>query len=76
MTRMTGTIFGQGFVKGQLNVLQRQLERRFGSLSPAVLEKLATWPAERLPELADQLLTAKSLRELGLEESVAAETTT
>jgi hypothetical protein len=72
-TRMLGTTF---FQQGQWSVIQQQLEHRFGPLSPTVLEKLASWPVERLRELANQLLTAKSLRELGLEDPAPEETQT
>ncbi|MFM7204837.1 MAG: Rpn family recombination-promoting nuclease/putative transposase [Myxococcota bacterium] len=62
----------RGEAKGEVNgirrTLARQLERKFGLLSPAVLARLgAISPLERLDALAEQVLTASSLRELGLE---------
>jgi hypothetical protein len=69
--QMTGTIFGQGMVQGQRELLRDLLEQRFGPLSPQVSERLAEWPSERLRELGKALLTAKSLQELGLENANA-----
>ena len=67
--RMIGqTSYEKGVEKGQRALLQRQLERKFGPLNPATQERLGSWPAERLAELGDALLTAQSLRELGLED--------
>ncbi len=62
------TSFEKGMEKGQRTLLQRQLERRFGRLSPTALERLAAWPGERLGDLAEAFVTAASLKELGLEE--------
>jgi hypothetical protein len=64
---MTGTIFGQGMAQGQRDLIREMLDQRFGPLSPQVLERLTSWPPERLRELGKALLTAKSLQELGLE---------
>jgi hypothetical protein len=58
----------QGEMRGQRRVLRIQLEKRFGPLTPAVQQRLEEWPPERLPELAEAVLEASSLRELGLEE--------
>jgi hypothetical protein len=58
----------KGMEKGQRALLQRQLERRFGRLSPVALERLTSWPGEQLGDLAEALLTAASLKELGLED--------
>jgi hypothetical protein len=58
----------KGIEKGYCQLLQEQMEERFGSLSPAVLERLQQLPTERLSELGRALLRAQSLRELGLEE--------
>ena len=65
---MAVTSFEKGMEKGQRTLLQRQLERRFGRLSPTALERLAAWPGERLGDLAEAFVTAASLKELGLEE--------
>ncbi|HTU22940.1 MAG TPA: DUF4351 domain-containing protein [Gemmataceae bacterium] len=58
----------KGIEKGYRQLLQEQLAEQFGSLSPAVLERVQQLPAERLSALARALLRAQSLRELGLEE--------
>lgn len=65
---VNATWFEQGVEKGWRQVLQKQLEKRFGSLSEAVRERLRQLPAERLSPLAEELLRAESLRELGLED--------
>jgi hypothetical protein len=54
--------------QGARKILERLLQRRFGPLSDEVRERLASLPAERLEELADAILEAKSLKELGLED--------
>jgi hypothetical protein len=56
----------QGEVKGKRNLLRRQLEKKFGPLSPEAIHRLDSWPAERLEEVADKILDARSLDELGL----------
>jgi len=58
----------KGMEKGQRALLRRWLERRFSPLSEEVLQRLDSWPSERLPELGDAVLTASSLQELGLED--------
>jgi hypothetical protein len=73
---MTSTWFDQGLERGlergleqgQKRLLQRQLETRFGKLSPPVEARLKDWPADRLEELGLALMRAQSLRDLGLEE--------
>jgi hypothetical protein len=57
-----------GIEKGKRELLSRQLEVRFGLLSAAVRERLASWEAARLDQLAADLLRAGSLRDLGLED--------
>jgi hypothetical protein len=58
----------RGVQKGQRELLHEQLETRFGPLSPAAQARLASWPAERLPDLGRALLSAASLQQLGLED--------
>jgi hypothetical protein len=58
----------KGLVQGQRRLLRRQLEKRFGALSPTVLARIESWPAERLEEAGLLLLDARSLEELGLGE--------
>lgn len=57
----------KGEEKGQRKLLRDQLEARFGALKDSALKKLENWPADKLPQLGKALLTAKSLKELGLE---------
>ncbi len=60
--------FERGVDQGRREVLRELLEDRFGPLSPSVRERLQQWPADRLPELRRAVVTAQSLRDLGLEE--------
>jgi hypothetical protein len=63
-------VLGQtSYEKGQSYLLRRQLERLFGPLSETARLRLESWPADRLLELGEKLLTAKSLAELGLEDA-------
>ena len=65
---MAITTFEKGLQRGQRMMLQKQLEARFGPLSPGTLERLESLSTERLEALALALLTARSLRELALED--------
>jgi hypothetical protein len=72
---MAQTIYDKGYEKGEAKgyermrtLLQRQFEQRFGPLSEPARERLAAWPAEKLPELGEAFVTAQSLKELGLED--------
>lgn len=56
----------EGRLEGQRDLLREQLEERFGPLPSEVLDRLQTWPADRLSELGRALLSAASLDELGL----------
>ena len=47
---------------------KKQLEARFGPLSPSARERLDSLGPERLEALALELLKAQSLQELGLED--------
>jgi flagellar biosynthesis/type III secretory pathway protein FliH len=58
----------QGLQRGQWTTLQKQLEARFGALSPGAQQRLEGLDSERLAALALALLKAQSLRELGLED--------
>jgi hypothetical protein len=48
--------------------LKKQLEARFGPLSPSAQERFESLSPERLEALAPELLDAQSLQELGLED--------
>lgn len=62
------TSYEKGMQHGQLKLLQRQLEHRFGPLDESVLAKLTALPPDKLTDIGEQLLTAQSLQELGLED--------
>jgi hypothetical protein len=67
---MAETTFERGFERGELEgqrkLLRRQLENRFGPLSEAAVARLMELSPKRLLKLGDAVLTAKSLKELGL----------
>ena len=66
---MTTTWYEQGVEKGRRSYVKFLLENRFGPLGPRALEKLESWPDERLEELGRALLRGQpSLKELGLED--------
>jgi hypothetical protein len=56
------------FEKGQLHMVFLMLQKRFGPLSEAVRQRIETLSNAQFEALTDALLTAASLRELGLEE--------
>lgn len=55
-----------GHLLGRRDVVRDQLEARFGPLPPEVALKVAVLPHERLKEVSIAILTAQSLKELGL----------
>ena len=57
----------EGARKDRCEVLQMQIESRFGPLSPQLRERIESLPAERLRELLLALVKAQCLDELGLE---------
>lgn len=58
----------RGELNGQRRTLARLLARKFGTLSPKILARLdSISKPERLDELTELVLTATSLKELGLE---------
>jgi Domain of unknown function (DUF4351) len=61
------TSFEQGQLVGQQELLRQQLANRFGPLNEEVSKRLQSCSEEQLLELANKILTASSLRELGLE---------
>ncbi len=54
--------------KGQREMLQTMLEKKFGSLSETARQRLASVPPDKLTEMAVAVMSASSLRDLGLEE--------
>ena len=53
-----------GIRKGELAVLRRQLERRFGKLTPEAIERLERADVDQLLEWSDRVLTAAKLDEV------------
>jgi Domain of unknown function (DUF4351) len=62
------TSFEKGEQAGLRKMLQKQLQARFGPLSPRAHERLESLSPDRLEELTLALLKAQSLQELGLED--------
>jgi hypothetical protein len=54
----------EGRQEGELTILRRQIEKRFGALPAWATEKLAALPASELKDLSERVLDAKSLEEL------------
>lgn len=65
---MVKTWSEMGREDGQRQLLLKQLEKRFPPLSKKVRRRLEKWPAEKLVELGEALVTAQTLKELGLED--------
>jgi hypothetical protein len=61
--------YEEGERKGQQKLLRELLAQRFGALSEQAIKHLEDLTEEQLVELGKKLLTASSLRELGLEPS-------
>jgi predicted transposase YdaD len=57
----------QGRQEGQRELLTAQLEARFGRLSKPVRQRLQSLSGRDLAQLGRAILTASSLRDLGLE---------
>jgi len=64
---MWTTFHEKGRVEGQRALIVIQLESRFGPLSPETMARVEQLNSDQLTEMARQLLTARSLKELGLE---------
>jgi hypothetical protein len=58
------------YEKGQTVLLQRMLQNRFGPLSAEAKRRLQAMSSGRLERLADDLPTADSLAQLGLEDEI------
>jgi len=65
---MTTPWHERGREEGERRILERLLQKRFGPLNSELRKRLTSVPADRLEELADAILDAKSLKELGLED--------
>jgi hypothetical protein len=62
------TTYEKGAAAALRRMLELQLTKRFGSLTPSVRERLQALPAERLDELLLAFVDAQSLQDLGLED--------
>ena len=58
------SILGPAFQRGELTILRRQFEKRFGPLPAWAEERLANWAARDLEELGVRMLDAQSLEDL------------
>jgi hypothetical protein len=54
----------EGLQAGELTVLRRLIEKRFGALPSWAFEKLAAMPASELETLSERVLDARSVDEL------------
>jgi hypothetical protein len=59
-----GPLFKKGVQEGELAILRRLIEKRFGPLPGWASERLAALPACDLEDLSERLLDAKSVEEL------------
>lgn len=58
----------RGLVAGQRKTILVVLENRFGPLDESVIARVNDWPAGQLDELTKNILTANSLKDLGLQD--------
>ena len=65
---MIKTIYEEGMEKTQRRYIERALLRHFKTLSNAVRQRIAAYPAEKLDDLFDMAVDAPSLKDLGLED--------
>jgi hypothetical protein len=65
--KMVMTSYDKERLKAMRALLQRQLEKQFGPLSDKTLARLAALSEDRLFQVGEKLLTAESLKELGLD---------
>ena len=63
-----GPVFKKGLLEGrqegELTILRRLIEKRFGPLPGWASDKLAALPASELEDLSERVLDAKSVEEL------------
>jgi hypothetical protein len=62
------TTYERGIVQGQRQTALKQLEVKFGPLSPEVRQRVEALTSEQLTQLSVDLLEAESLKELHLED--------
>jgi hypothetical protein len=63
---MESTFEKSGRIKEKRDIVRKLVEKKFPPLPPAVVQKLDTLSAERLDDIILAILTAQSLKELGL----------
>jgi predicted transposase/invertase (TIGR01784 family) len=56
----------EGMLNGSRRIVLRQIERRFGTLPEQMKARINALSSQELEKVADQILTANSLQELGL----------
>jgi hypothetical protein len=62
------TTYERGYLQGHRDVVFWTLEARFGSVTPAVKQRVEALSLEELRRLGVDLLKAQSLAELGLKD--------
>jgi hypothetical protein len=65
---MVKTWSEEGREEGKRDLVLKQLKARFPDLSPTAQQRVKEWPVEKVEEVGIALLTARSLRDLGLED--------
>lgn len=66
---MATTWYEEGLEKGERKMVERAIVRRFGAIGDELRSRLDDWPADRLDELLDAVIDAKSIDELPLASS-------
>ncbi len=65
---MAETTYEKGMQRGSRKTLEKQLEDRFSPLTGSAKERLEGMESDGLAALTLELLTAQSLKELGMED--------
>jgi hypothetical protein len=63
---MNQTVYEQGIEKGQMRLVERLLEKRFGAVTPQAREYVEKLSSDELVQLAMRIPAASSTAELGL----------
>ncbi len=66
------TTYEKGIEKGETLILIRQIQKRFGPLSESARRRIESMSSAEHEQLAEAVLTANSLTELGLENTACA----
>jgi len=62
--KVLGREYKRGLADGELTLLRRQIEKRFGAIPARVEQRLSSMSAAELEEVGTRLLDANSLEEL------------